>query len=273
MHGERVQERAAECAEELSGAELTHPFGDDWDVHKVSGKVFMLFSQVEGQPVVILKSAPGAAKALVEGMDDITPGYHMNKEHWITLHGGGRLDGQLVDDLVTESYPWCWRSCRDGYATTVDLVPNAESEMNLTPQLIGGRSLSAPLSPAGPAAARARGVRPGRSPSRRAPLHQRRTLTLRCRAPAEGAGWDLPIGLEDGLVELSQGAAEGGDRAQWWNPHTVAEMRSPLWRLKDADHDYFRATLIPNLGRLRLEVSDAGIESRPLMTIDELIAT
>ena len=29
----------------------------------------------------------------------------MNKEHWITLHGGGRLDGQLVDDLVTESYP------------------------------------------------------------------------------------------------------------------------------------------------------------------------
>lgn len=105
MHGKRVQERAAECAEELSGAELTHPFGDDWDVYKVSGKVFMLFSQVEGQPVVILKSAPGAAKALVEGMDDFTPGYHMNKEHWITLHGGGRLDGQLVDDLVTESYP------------------------------------------------------------------------------------------------------------------------------------------------------------------------
>lgn len=105
MRGERVHERAAECAEELSGAELTHPFGDDWDVYKVSGKVFMLFSQVEGQPVVILKSAPGAAKALVEGMDDITPGYHMNKEHWITLHGGGRLDGQLVDDLVTESYP------------------------------------------------------------------------------------------------------------------------------------------------------------------------
>ncbi|WP_094765923.1 MmcQ/YjbR family DNA-binding protein [Luteococcus japonicus] len=80
MHGKRVQERAAECAEELSGAELTHPFGDDWDVYKVSGKVFMLFNQVEGQPVVILKSAPGAAKALVEGMDDFTPGYHMNKE-------------------------------------------------------------------------------------------------------------------------------------------------------------------------------------------------
>lgn len=28
----------------------------------------------------------------------------MNKKHWITMTGGGRLDGQLVADLVTESY-------------------------------------------------------------------------------------------------------------------------------------------------------------------------
>lgn len=104
MDVDRLQPHAAARAEELPGAELTHPFGDDWDVYMVAGKVFMLFSQVDGQPVVILKSAPSDAKALVEGMPDISPGYHMNKKHWITLHGGGPLDGQLVDDLVTESY-------------------------------------------------------------------------------------------------------------------------------------------------------------------------
>ncbi|WP_420176088.1 MmcQ/YjbR family DNA-binding protein [Luteococcus sp. OSA5] len=104
MHGKQLQEHAAARAEELPGSELTHPFGDDWDVYKVCGKIFMLFSEVDQQPVVILKSAPSDAKALVEGVADITPGYHMNKKHWITLHGGGTLDGQLVDDLVTESY-------------------------------------------------------------------------------------------------------------------------------------------------------------------------
>lgn len=28
----------------------------------------------------------------------------MNKLHWITLHPGGELDAEFVDDLVTESY-------------------------------------------------------------------------------------------------------------------------------------------------------------------------
>ena len=28
----------------------------------------------------------------------------MNKQHWITLHPGGNLQKQLVEDLVTESY-------------------------------------------------------------------------------------------------------------------------------------------------------------------------
>ena len=105
MDGRQLQERAAARAQELPGAEMSHPFGEDWDVHKVAGKVFMLFSQVAGTDVVIVKSAPSDAKALVEGMADITPGYHMNKKHWITLNPGGTgLDEQLVEDLVTESY-------------------------------------------------------------------------------------------------------------------------------------------------------------------------
>lgn len=104
MHGKHLQERAAERANELPGAELTHPFGEDWDVFKVRGKVFMLQTAVTGEPIVILKAAPADGRSLRESHNDISAGYHMNKRHWITLHPDGDLTPGLVDDLVTESY-------------------------------------------------------------------------------------------------------------------------------------------------------------------------
>ncbi|MEC5198425.1 putative DNA-binding protein (MmcQ/YjbR family) [Arthrobacter sp. PL16] len=104
MQGKELQQRASERVRELPGAELTHPFGADWDVYKVRGKVFMLHTEVTGEPIVILKATPGDAHLLREAYDDITPGYHMNKKHWITLHPNGRIEATLVEDLVTESY-------------------------------------------------------------------------------------------------------------------------------------------------------------------------
>ncbi|MGI5170559.1 MmcQ/YjbR family DNA-binding protein [Spirillospora sp. CA-253888] len=95
---------AADCAEGLPGSELVHPFGDDWEVFKVRGKVFMLMTEVPGRPVVIVKSDPAEARALCEENANITPGYHMNKKHWITLEGGDAIDEGLVKELVTESY-------------------------------------------------------------------------------------------------------------------------------------------------------------------------
>ncbi|MEU0189804.1 MmcQ/YjbR family DNA-binding protein [Streptomyces afghaniensis] len=104
MDGAEVQRLGAECAEGLPGTVLEHPFGPDWDVHKVRGKVFMLVTEVTGEPLVILKSAPDEASALRQQYAEITPGYHMNKKHWITLHGGGALEPGLVEELVTDSY-------------------------------------------------------------------------------------------------------------------------------------------------------------------------
>ncbi|MDI9935263.1 MULTISPECIES: MmcQ/YjbR family DNA-binding protein [Rhodococcus] len=104
MDGKSLQQRAADRTHELRGAELTHPFGPDWDVFKVRGKVFMLQTDITGEPIVILKAAPADSAALRQAHGDITPGYHMNKQHWITLHPGGKLDAPLIDDLVTESY-------------------------------------------------------------------------------------------------------------------------------------------------------------------------
>jgi predicted DNA-binding protein (MmcQ/YjbR family) len=104
MNGKKLQQIAAECAEGLPGTALEYPFGPEWDVHKVRSKVFMLMTDVTGEPLVILKAAPDEAAALREQHAEITPGYHMNKRHWITLHGGDSLDRGLVEELVTDSY-------------------------------------------------------------------------------------------------------------------------------------------------------------------------
>ncbi|GGQ35702.1 MmcQ/YjbR family DNA-binding protein [Streptosporangium pseudovulgare] len=104
MNGPTLHKTAADCAGELPGARLDHPFGDDWEVFKVRGKVFMLMTEVPGRPVVILKAEPGEALALREHNSHITPGYHMNKKHWITLEDGEGVDESLVRELITESY-------------------------------------------------------------------------------------------------------------------------------------------------------------------------
>jgi predicted DNA-binding protein (MmcQ/YjbR family) len=53
-----LHEHPATRTQELPGAELTHPFGDAWDVHKVGGEVFMLQTAVTGEPIVVLKATP-----------------------------------------------------------------------------------------------------------------------------------------------------------------------------------------------------------------------
>jgi len=101
-----LQEWSLERSDELPGTSLEYPFGPDFRVFRVRGKMFMAHTEMTGAPIVILKARPADGTVLREAYAEITPGYHMNKRHWITLNPGGRLelDRQLVEDLVTESY-------------------------------------------------------------------------------------------------------------------------------------------------------------------------
>ena len=49
-----LHRRARERADELPGSGLEHPFGPEWDVYKVRGKVFMLLAMLGGEPIVNL---------------------------------------------------------------------------------------------------------------------------------------------------------------------------------------------------------------------------
>ncbi|MEV6640664.1 MmcQ/YjbR family DNA-binding protein [Amycolatopsis sp. NPDC051371] len=104
MDEQQLQRIAGDYAADLPDATLEHRSAPDWDLYKVCGKVFMLMTDLPGHPVVILKSDPDHAAALREQHSDITPGYHMNKKHWITVEGGGTVDEELVKELVIDSY-------------------------------------------------------------------------------------------------------------------------------------------------------------------------
>jgi predicted DNA-binding protein (MmcQ/YjbR family) len=86
------------------GARLDHPFGPDTAVFKVAGKVFALMPERAMPGSVSLKCEPGLAAALRETHRAVTPGYHLNKRHWITIALDGSVEGDLLDDLVDGSY-------------------------------------------------------------------------------------------------------------------------------------------------------------------------
>lgn len=103
MDASELVSLASARAEELPGAAAENPFGPEWDVYKVRGRVFLL-TPVDGTGRVTLKSQPDDAVALRATFADIVPGYHMNKKHWITLNPGRSLEAGLVRELVTDSY-------------------------------------------------------------------------------------------------------------------------------------------------------------------------
>lgn len=85
----------------LPGSEPSHPFGEQTLVLKVGGRMFALLDDERG---VTLKADPGRAAHLVARHPQVTPGYHLDKRHWITVSLADPLPDGLLDDLVEESY-------------------------------------------------------------------------------------------------------------------------------------------------------------------------
>lgn len=80
------------------------PFGPDVLVFRVGGKMFALLGW-QNQPITLnLKCDPEYAIELRERYAAITPGYHMNKQHWNTLSLDATLPNELVFELVRNSY-------------------------------------------------------------------------------------------------------------------------------------------------------------------------
>ena len=104
MDGSGLYTVARQRAEEMLGSQVQHPFGPDWEVFKVRGKIFLLLTAVTGQQQMIIKAEPEDCQALQQQYPFIAPGYHMNKRHWVSVYPHAELHQQLIEELVTDSY-------------------------------------------------------------------------------------------------------------------------------------------------------------------------
>jgi len=108
----------AELCLSLPQAVETFPFGEDTSVFKTrgNGKIFALTALAAEPFTVSLKCDPEEGRALREEFAQITPGYHLNKKHWVTI----TLDNGVPDDLVEQLV-------RDSHALVSPKVPRARA--------------------------------------------------------------------------------------------------------------------------------------------------
>ncbi|WP_180037049.1 MULTISPECIES: MmcQ/YjbR family DNA-binding protein [unclassified Acinetobacter] len=95
---------AAKVATTLPEVTVTQPFGEGCDVFKVQDKVFMLQFHLHGQAAINLKVAPDHGAMLRDIYPYIRSGWHMNKQHWISVYEDEELHEALIEDLVLNSY-------------------------------------------------------------------------------------------------------------------------------------------------------------------------
>jgi len=111
--------RLLDQCEQLPGAELGFPFGPQPAVFKVAGKIFAFFTGADGAmdpaptsdgdlPMrpdrMSVKCDPEYAAALVREHPAITPGYHLNKRHWVSVDLTAELPDGLAEELLVDSY-------------------------------------------------------------------------------------------------------------------------------------------------------------------------
>ncbi|MER6995067.1 MmcQ/YjbR family DNA-binding protein [Streptomyces sp. NPDC000410] len=91
------------CLEQNAAVE-DFPFGPEFSVFKVAGKMFAL-SDLDATPLKIsLKCDPDEAVRLrAEHASVIVPGYHLNKRHWNTVTVD-ELPARMVRELIEDSY-------------------------------------------------------------------------------------------------------------------------------------------------------------------------
>ncbi|WP_293915025.1 MmcQ/YjbR family DNA-binding protein [Deinococcus sp.] len=102
-----------ECCAALPHSRETFPFGPDTLVFKVGsapgGKLYALIGIQAEELSVSLKVRPERGDELRVSYPAITPGYHLNKRHWVTVKLEG-VPGDLVQSLLAESHALVYAS-------------------------------------------------------------------------------------------------------------------------------------------------------------------
>lgn len=96
-------EQAREYCISKPYSEESFPFDDTTLVLKVGGKMFALIS-LEGDNTMNLKCPTEKISELIALYQGINPGYHMSKNHWITVMLQSDLSDSFIRELIDQSY-------------------------------------------------------------------------------------------------------------------------------------------------------------------------
>jgi predicted DNA-binding protein (MmcQ/YjbR family) len=80
------------------------PFGPDALVFKVMGKIFAIVAYQDNPLRISLKCDPEHAEALRAMYKAVTPGYHLNKNHWNSVILDNSIPGEEIFQMIDDSY-------------------------------------------------------------------------------------------------------------------------------------------------------------------------
>jgi predicted DNA-binding protein (MmcQ/YjbR family) len=102
------------------------PFGFDTRVFRVGKKIFVLMSWDQDPIRISIKAEPTDAVILRQTYGAVTPGYHLNKQHWNTIVCDGSVPDEEVQHMIDESY----RLVLAGLSKKIRSAITMESEFN-----------------------------------------------------------------------------------------------------------------------------------------------
>lgn len=85
-------------------ATSNQPFGPEHTVYRVGGKMFAMYTEGIGYPIVNLKTDPEESEVLRRIYPSIIPAWHMNKRHWISVGAGEGITERVLEELVEDAY-------------------------------------------------------------------------------------------------------------------------------------------------------------------------
>ena len=115
---------AEKTALALPETTCSQPFGEGCDVFKVMDKVFMLSFHLDGKAAINLKVLPDNGTMLRDIYPFIRAGWHMNKQHWISVFADKELEEELLQDLVLNSYDLVVSKLNKGQRQRIELLRN-----------------------------------------------------------------------------------------------------------------------------------------------------
>ena len=91
---------------------VTKNYQPDWEAFqfKIKDKLVAYSGDYKDRPIITLKGEPFQNEILRQKYEDITAGYHMNKNWWNTVYLDGNVPENVIKEMIDISYDLIFRA-------------------------------------------------------------------------------------------------------------------------------------------------------------------